>query len=176
MSFITFNYDRSLEQFLFEAIRCHFGKTPEECVKKMDNFPIIHIYGQIGLLPWQDQSGTEYSPKIDVVHRLRLAIESIKLINDERSIETSEEFQKAYQLIREAEQIFILGFGFDETNLERLQINLMKGKQVAITTLGIEPTKLRWIRDYFNNKAQLKIDLTNDIPVLQLLQNKLTIE
>ena len=47
ISFITFNYDRSLEQFLFEAVLCRFGKSPKECAEKLKSIPIVHLYGQL---------------------------------------------------------------------------------------------------------------------------------
>ncbi len=50
---------------------------------------------------------------------------NIKLINDERDIEKSEYFQKAHKLIEDANRIFFLGFSFDKTNLERLQVERM---------------------------------------------------
>lgn len=43
ISFITFNYDRSLEYFLFKAIQDKFTKTSNECAEMMKKFPIVHL-------------------------------------------------------------------------------------------------------------------------------------
>ncbi len=45
MSFVTFNYDRSVEHFLFTAIQNTYGKNDDECRELMSKIPIIH--------PWQ---------------------------------------------------------------------------------------------------------------------------
>jgi hypothetical protein len=176
ISFITFNYDRSLEQFLFEAIRNRFGKSPSECAEKMKNIPIVHLYGQLDPLPWQGKDGREYTPRNNLVERLRAAPRNIKLISDERDIANSEEFQKAYGLIRNAERIYFLGFSFDETNLERLNTTLMKGKSLISTGLGLEPTKFRRVRKYFFDKIGADISIHLDTDALSLLRNELDIE
>ncbi len=176
ISFITFNYDRSLEQFMFEAIRYGFGKSINECTDKLNNIPIVHLYGQLDPLPWQDQNGREYSQRKDVIKRLRSAPNNIKLISDERDIAKSNEFQKAYSIIKDAERIYFLGFSFDETNLERLSINLMKSKGVISTAIGLEPAKLRWVKRHFRDKYQVELFLHSDKDALSLLQNDLNIE
>jgi len=107
ISFITFNYDRSLEQFIFEAVRYRFGKSPKECVEKLTNIPIVHLYGQLDPLPWQQgKHGKEYHPNKHLFDRIRSATDNIKLISDERDISKSHDFQKAYYLINNAQRIF----------------------------------------------------------------------
>jgi hypothetical protein len=176
ISFITFNYDRSLEQFLYEAIRCRFGKKPLECVEKMNKIPIVHLYGQLDLLPWQDKIGKGYSPTKDLSDRLRNAAKNIKLISDERDVANSEEFNKAYDLIKKAERIYFLGFSFDETNLKRLDIKLMKSKRIVSTAYGLEQSKLYWVQNYFRNEIDSRIVLHERMDALSLLKSDLTIE
>jgi hypothetical protein len=45
---ITFNYDRSIEHYLFTALKNSYGKSDEECASKNKNIPIIHVHGQLG--------------------------------------------------------------------------------------------------------------------------------
>jgi hypothetical protein len=176
ISFITFNYDRSLEQFLFEAIRSLFNKKPDECAAKIANIPIVHLYGQLDLLPWQDENGKVYSPRADIDDRLWLAPKNIKLISDERNIEKSEEFKKAYDLIRNADRIYFLGFGFDEDNLKRLKISRMQNKKIISTALGLEQSKLQWLQKNFTKMTGKKIALHKDKDAFSLLKNELMIE
>lgn len=175
ISFITFNYDRSLEQFFFEAIRYRFGEKPATCAEMLKNIPIVHLYGQLDLLPWQGSDGQEYSPNKKLTSRLRASAQNIKLISDERDVKKSEEFQKAYDLIGRADLIIFLGFGFDETNLERLNISLMKGKRVISTGLGLEPTKSAWVKSHFVDKGGVSISI-QDRDSLSLLHHHLDIE
>ncbi len=174
-SFITFNYDRSLEHFLFEAIRNQSGKNPEECKEIMKNFPIVHLYGQLDPLPWQDeQKGTEYSTDVKLGKRLIAAPENIQLISNERDITKSELFDDAYRLLAKADRIFFLGFSFDKTNLERLQVKYMKEKEIFATVYGLKNAKLNWLKDYF---AKRSINITLDsIDALSMLEKYLTIE
>lgn len=178
ISFITFNYDRSLEQFLFEAIRSQFGKNTQECAEKMRKIPIVHLYGQLDLLPWQDKDGRgkEYSRSNNLIERLRAAPQNIKLISDDQDIDKSAEFQNAYSLIEAAERIYFLGFSFDETNLKRLKIRLMKNKALLATALGLEESKRSWVKRYFQSEVQTEIDLFEKLDSLSLLKKNLKIE
>lgn len=54
ISIITFNYDRSLEHSLFTALKNSYAKNDRDCASKLKNIPIVHVYGQLGYLPWQD--------------------------------------------------------------------------------------------------------------------------
>jgi hypothetical protein len=137
ISFITYNYDRSLEQFLCEAIKSRFGPENINCIEVMKSIPIVHLYGQLDLLPWQGREGMIYSADKKYIDRLRSAPNNIKLISSERgdgNVNVSNEFNKAHQLISDSEQIFMLGFGFDETNLDRLRVELMAGKRLCATS------------------------------------------
>lgn len=174
IGFITFNYDRSLEQFFFEALKSRFKKSDTECSQKLANIPIIHLYGQLGLLPWQDGDGFQYTPKL-LITRIRNAMANLKLINDERHMKESEEFSEAVEMIKWAEHIYFLGFSFDETNLKRLNTQLMNGKYLVGTALGIERTKLAWISRFFRDTAGRDIELINT-DVLTLLKERLPYE
>lgn len=174
IAFITFNYDRSLEQFFFEALKSRFGKSNSECSQKLKSIHIVHLYGQLDLLPWQDNSGMPYSSKL-LTPRIRNAQKNIKLINDERHIKESEEFKKAYDLMNWAEKIYFLGFSFDETNLRRLNTQLMKGKSIIGTSLGLEPSKRRWLKNFFRDTADREIELF-DKDVSALLKENLDYE
>lgn len=173
--FITFNYDRSLEQFLFEALRSTSKKPIKECAEKLTKIPIVHLYGQLDFLPWQNSNNKLYSSNNDLIERIRNAKYNLKLISDERNVSESEEFKNAYGLIEKARNIYFLGFSFDETNLERLNIKLMRGKRVVGTALGLEPTRMKWIRGYFSDNTGSSIDLF-DKDSLSLVKEHLEFE
>jgi len=55
VSFITFNYDRSLEYFLYDSLIHYFYKIPPEKIKEqLIKLRIIHVFGQVAGLGWQD--------------------------------------------------------------------------------------------------------------------------
>jgi len=131
LSIITFNYDRSLEYYLFRSIKSSYGKSEDECVIKLNKIPIIHVHGSLGALPWQGGVTRTYSPRLDQVD-IRTISEQIKVIPE--TDETSPDFDKSYQLMKDAHRIYFLGFGYHEANLVRLKIHLLKNKMSILGT------------------------------------------
>lgn len=117
VSVLTFNYDRSLEQYLFTALRNSYGQTESECAKKLRSLPIIHLYGQLGELPALRQEGIEYGAPVNA-ENLRSAAGAIQIIHED--VKDKPQFQRAYKLLQDADRICFLGFGYDQTNLTRL--------------------------------------------------------
>ena len=60
VAFITFNYDRSLEHFLYESLSNSFGSAPKEkIIDELNKIPIFHVYGKVAKLLWQGK-GIDY--------------------------------------------------------------------------------------------------------------------
>lgn len=118
ISFITFNYDRSLEEFLFSSLKnSHNSIEPNVIQKEMRKVKFHHVYGQLANLPWQNDSEGlgYYAPNIIDYSKL---INNIKVIFDDR-------LKSSYIIdirgeIRQAKRIFFLGFGYLEANMELL--------------------------------------------------------
>ncbi len=164
VSFLTFNYDRSLEYCLHMHLKNMFSKSDNEVKELINSFPIIHLYGDIGLLPWQSETGFEYSISNDNLReRLQYAIDNIKILYEERQ----EAFSKARDIIVKSDQICFLGFGFLKENLERLDIQIMNDKTVIGSAYGLEISERSAINNYFNSH-RVKI-IWGDIEVKTLL-------
>ncbi len=141
LAVITFNYDRSLEQYMYTSLRNLYGpygpsgdmskdQADKECEEKVKAIPIIHVYGQLGVLPW-DNSGKDqlrYGPGGPFTPGIvREAAKCIEIMPEAR--QESPIFSKTNTLISDAERIYFLGFGFDPTNVRRLlPPGLMKAK------------------------------------------------
>jgi hypothetical protein len=56
---ISFNYDRSLEHYLYETLRTSNEQVDDEQCAKMifEHLPLLHVYGSLGPLPWQSPMG-----------------------------------------------------------------------------------------------------------------------
>ena len=145
VSFITFNYDRSLEYFLFTSLKNTYGLSDEECAEQINFIPIIHVHGLLGQTRWHSKGipyGTlnEYSIKNRVAFDLPSAISAakqIKIITEEQA--DSEEFRKARKLIEQTERLYFLGFGYNSTNMERLGLESLR-----VNSLGYENSKLMY--------------------------------
>ena len=125
VTFVTFNYDRSLEQALMMKTRATFaGASEETCAEVLNELRIIHVHGQLGRLPWQQAKGyltnvrvRPYQPQYDP-EELFLTSGAIKVVAEARR--DSPEFTNAQERLRTAESIHFLGFGFNDENLQKL--------------------------------------------------------
>ncbi|MCH7827247.1 MAG: hypothetical protein IIC75_04620 [Bacteroidetes bacterium] len=113
VSVITFNYDRSLEHFLYESLVNSFRSKEGEIEDLMRKFKIIHVYGKLALLPWEfPNGGVEYG-SVNLMYDFEVYSKNLQIIYDERETKTEE----IVELISKAKKIFFLGFGYAEENL-----------------------------------------------------------
>ena len=61
ITIITFNYDRSLEFYLFRAIKAFFNVEDDEAMDVFNTIRIKHVYGRLGKL-FEEMSGISSSP------------------------------------------------------------------------------------------------------------------
>jgi len=161
--FITFNYDRSLDYFLFDAIRNSYeGQHEHECIKKISKFLPVHLYGQLNyLISFQNTQAVRTYGDRCTPFLFREMAKSIKIIYDDFDIQKSPEFQNAQRLIDNAEKIIFLGFGYDQTNLERLNITSMKGKDIIATRYNLDRRVFDATKNYFKEKSMDNITWVN---------------
>ncbi|WP_170868430.1 hypothetical protein [Desulfatibacillum alkenivorans] len=171
ISFVTLNYDRSLEHFLFSALQADYGKGENDCAEQLDKIPIIHVHGQLGLLPWQDKkAGRAYASGIDIERKreeFQTSARAIKIIHEVENADDIPEFIKAQRLMNEANQIYFLGFGYDPTNCKRLKIpdsSVWK----AGTGYGLLHQERREVGKLLGYRPEGSKYGRGDVPVLQL--------
>lgn len=122
--FITFNYDRTLEHYLYQAyegMNSEKKYSPAEIREKISHIKIIHVHGKIGDLPWQVDPHMKHLEFGETdPEKLRKASKNIKIISELNG--DDEGFEEARGLIRNYDdaRIFFLGFGFHPLNLARL--------------------------------------------------------
>jgi len=136
ISFITFNYDRSLEHFLFESLINSFSEmTPDGIKTDLRKIPFLHMYGQIAPLPWQDKNnGISYQKQLSEFEPALLT-DNIRVIYDDRSKIEDKTIVKAWELIKTAKQLFFLGFGYAKENMQLLRIpEILNHKQMIFGT------------------------------------------
>jgi hypothetical protein len=117
VSIITFNYDRSLEFFLFRGLKNKFGASHSGCVENFEKIRVIHVHGRLGPSPTDEHAWPPYGTPIrpnDII-ALRLGIKVIHEAADD-----SPELLEARDRLSKAERICFLGFGFHQRNLRRL--------------------------------------------------------
>ena len=177
VSFITFNYDRSLEHFLYESLSNYFNRIPTEKIKEqLIKLRIIHVFGQVAGLEWQDlPSKIKYGRDVNLID-IQGLVKNIRIIYDE---EKNPELKEAQGLIRKAEHIFFLGFGYAKVNLELLKIPEILNPQQNIygTAYKLRPKEIEYIESIFSelvkkNEISVHIGHPND-DCLALLRDNL---
>jgi hypothetical protein len=118
LSIITFNYDRSIEHYLFTALSTRYGLI-ERAVDVMNKFPIVHVHGSLGGLLPLEKNGRRYESKI-TPESIRIAANEIIIVG-EASGDTAE-FERARSLLKDAKRIVFLGFGYHPESVKRLGI------------------------------------------------------
>ena len=131
VSFVTFNYDRSFEHYLFTTLLSRYGKSEDEVKNVLNKLSITHVHGQLGFLEWQQDAKPDTAVQYGLISRdmIRIAANGIKIISEK--MDEKVQFQKAWDLMNAAKLIFFLGFGYHPVNMERLQIPLNKVNKPA---------------------------------------------
>jgi len=132
ISFITFNYDRSLEHFLYESLANSFsGIGTPKIAEQLNRLRITHVFGQ--------------AAGIDVAEIVR----NLRIIYEEPQ---NPELAEAHELINKAQRIFFLGFGYARENLEILNIPtvLRENQQIYGTALGCTTKEINDIKSYLS--------------------------
>ena len=144
---VTFNYDRSLEQFLFQALCSRHNKDCESVAKTLSRLRIIHVYGYLGPLDWQVTGGRAYSPRVSAAEA-RIAAGGIKIISEGR--EDSEEIEQARAAIADAKFVVFLGMGYHPDNMRRLGLPLdNKPRPLSGSGFGLTHNEKEFVRDKY---------------------------
>ena len=140
LSVVTFNYDRSFEHYLFEALRNSFNLSTTQALEYFDHgipnatvydhtIPIVHVYGKLGELPYvgsPDKTRAYQAPDAANLPAVARAVgDGIKIMHEGGGGDNLA-LGRAGQLIREADVICFLGFGYLEENLKRLRLDRRK--------------------------------------------------
>ena len=131
---VTFNYDRSLDWFLVDSLMHSFDVYENDSMNSLGSIMPMHMYGKLGNLPRQGNSERSYMEKIDQMY-LNIAIKGINLISEREK--EPEILEKIRGSLFASERIYFLGFGYDETNLQRLGIHELKDKLLKGSSYGL---------------------------------------
>ncbi|MCH7497208.1 MAG: hypothetical protein IH971_05085 [Candidatus Marinimicrobia bacterium] len=176
VTFITFNYDRSLEQLTYNYLSSSFSELPDEAiVNAIEGLRILHVNGVLAPLPWQKKDGIkqEYRKALKTVD-IHSHVQNIQIIYDQQSNDTKIEIDAK---LRAAKRIFFLGFGYADENMKLLGFPeiLEPNQQIHGTTKGFVSHEVDHIINlYFvaEKKRLATPHLTNQ-NCLELLRNNI---
>ncbi len=162
-SVITYNYDRSFEQFLLNALKHSSGNSEEKCFEKIKKIPIVHLHGQLGE---EDDFRLFKIPKEK--QAIERASKGIKIIFEHA--DTEPQFLKAHNLLNSAEYVFFLGFGYNEVNLRRLGLGKIEGStKLTGSTYGFTVAEIQRIQRLI--KRHVEFDMTGKQNCENFLRN-----
>ena len=155
VTFITFNYDRSLEHALITMARATYCSNNDH-ESMVNSIPIIHVHGQLGRLEWQTSRdkltirkyGEERNASLE--HRCD---SGIHFLGDEAA---ESDFDIARAHLQRANEIHFLGFGFHPDNLKRFSIDQVKAEVISGTCIGIGSTEYESLSRRFGGRLFLK--------------------
>jgi hypothetical protein len=144
LSVITFNFDQSLETFLFNAVKNAYSKSEQDVLTELAHIPVLHVNGKVNDKLWQGVvSDLPTSSKI-TPELIKNAASGIKIVTD-KDFSSGSLKRNIDSILDGSEVIVFLGFGFDDVNMKKLNISRLKGKTIIGSTYGIKPGEIRSI-------------------------------
>lgn len=154
LSFVIFNYDRCLEQFLWLALQAYFDLSGNDAASLLSSVEFIHPYGSLGPLPWQAAAGTPSVPLGGMKHLNCFKVgESLLTFTESVHSETGAQVANA---IAEADMLILLGFGYLEQNLQLLsppELEVTGAETVLGTAFGIQQPSFPIVRSVMKRLA-----------------------
>ncbi len=142
-SFLTFNYDRSLEHYFYGSLLNSFSQESRESVIGVFNqIPIKHVYGEI-----LDEIPYGHIINYASVNNLKLILDNIITPFE---YTPNDEIQKE---INSADRIFFLGFAYHKENMDVLNIgNSIKDDcRIYCCCYGLSKIEIEEVEDtYFS--------------------------
>jgi hypothetical protein len=139
LKIINFNYDRTIEHFLFSTLVVQFRLAREEAQRAIANLKIIRPYGVVGPLSWQVANAS-----VAVAFGADLARDHDRLFGLVNNIYTFTEQASGLvkstieEAINGAAVIVVLGFGFHQQNMLILRGARVNSRRIFATVCGID--------------------------------------
>jgi hypothetical protein len=135
IDFVTFNYDRTLEDFLCTRIANTYNLSPDVAWEKAQKFKIVHVYGSLGKFDPAVIGRKRTANVRDPLDKVFMdeAVDAIQLMYEQRAGHSG--VADAIALLTDAPYVCFLGFGFDPDNITRLELNkCCQGKDGVYST------------------------------------------
>jgi hypothetical protein len=143
---VNFNYDRSVEHYLYIALQQKAGLTEPDARSAISNLSIVRPYGSLGKLNWQDAArGIPYGSVPTGRAKLDEIAKAIRTYTEQHKADIEEEVATA---LGEARLLLFFGFGYHPQNMKLLKTNKISQKPATVlgTVLAIDPLNLATIR------------------------------
>lgn len=135
VTFIVFNYDRCIEHYFYNSLKALFKIQDHEAARIVQSINIIHPYGIVGSLPWQEKEGPfPFAGEAEAYQLLQLS-RQIKTYSEQ--VKEQIIISPIRSAIEKAEAVIFLGFAFHPQNVEILT-PLVKSPGKKVFSTGFE--------------------------------------
>jgi len=119
VSFVTLNYDQSLERYLFLRLKAqHQYENDEDVFGELYKLRFVHVYGSLGDIHFTKDTFDRPRPSPGEV---KSAADRLRIIHEETT--EAPYLAQAVNLLKEADVICFLGYGFHRLNNQRLELS-----------------------------------------------------
>jgi hypothetical protein len=149
VSIVTFNYDRCIEHFVARALQDVYHIPPKDAQALTSRLRVIHPYGTIGRLPWQNGDGPTVAfggERERIYNDLGAMSEQIKTFTER--LEEGVLLDAIQNDVQEADAIVFLGFAYYDQNMELLTPKTpSRSRRVLGTVYGVSKSDQEVIRE-----------------------------
>jgi hypothetical protein len=143
ISVITFNYDRSLEWYLFRTFRATFNLNEVDAWERVRQIRIVHVYGDLGPLQAEENERIGFG----AWKRAAASMKHIKLIQPRAQ---SDFIGPIKSLLTPPIRVVFLGFGFDSMNLDAIGMNENLGYSIYASCYNLSATRMEYAEKQLN--------------------------
>ncbi|OAN60283.1 hypothetical protein A8B79_10030 [Balneola sp. EhC07] len=117
---IIFNYDRSVEHFLYHALQYYYKLSPFDAREILSYIEIYHPYGTVGTLPWMEQDNSIEFGKEPTAYQLMKLAEELNTFTEGVTSQKNR-ISKIRASISNSDLALFLGFAYHPMNLRLLR-------------------------------------------------------
>lgn len=172
VSFINFNYDRSLKHYFYRSLKSRYSVAEEGKVREVvRKIQMIHPHGNLGNLEWETDTGTTIEYGSTDVRLVAKRAESLRVASEECSDDIKRSIQ---DLILGTDQVVFMGFAFHPENRKRLGINWgLDSQKFLSTNINIGRREAIELRKFSHDKIVL---LEDPVDCLHMLKEMVVLE
>lgn len=145
LSIVTYNYDRSIEVFLHNALkRLSFPELTFSPNGVYGGIRILHVHGLLDELQFDPNSSGRGYGSIKSQEELERVIDKISIIHEYEKDKGN--YPQIHEILRLSESVVFLGFGFHSLNLQRLNVKAYCPSNAIIygSTLGLTDSEVKY--------------------------------
>jgi hypothetical protein len=153
LTIVTFNYDLSLEQFMYDTVQTRYKLTDEQARQSLKALDIQHVYGQLGKLQnvhadRNAEGARAYgNPQANDFNRAAVSLATCF------EAKSTEAVAHAQRQIAESECVAFLGFGYSRENMTRLDIKKHLNTKATVSGSSIGFADLQpLVRPYLHSE------------------------